>query len=157
MDWTEPWLFTILNKSLILVKECGHLFKNSKIVGYKVQKVDNLRCRKLKRRKKFNSYPGEGNEGQRGHCSEHDGGDQHDQGNENIIAEERDGRQPPTEKDTINTISAKHLICFRVRSLMNHNYLLLDHLLCLIMKVRSNIWTLNANHSVDLKRCNIKF
>lgn len=149
--------FTILNKSWTLVKECEHLFKNNKIVRYEVQKVDILLSRKLKRRKKLNSYPGEGNEGQRGHCSEHDGGDQHDQGNQNIIAEERDGSQPPTEKDTINTISAKHFIYFRIRTLMNHNYLLLDHLLCLIMKLRSNIWMLNANHSVDLKHCNIKF
>lgn len=40
--------------------------------------------------------PGEGNEGQRGHGSEHDSRDQHDQCNQNIIAEEGDGRQPTT-------------------------------------------------------------
>lgn len=44
-------------------------------------------------------YLGEGNEGQWGHSSEHDGRDQHDQRNYNIIAEEGDGSQPATEKD----------------------------------------------------------
>lgn len=44
------------------------------------------------------SYPGEGNEGQWGHSSEHDGWDQHDQGNQNIIAEVGDCCQPTTEK-----------------------------------------------------------
>ncbi len=51
-------------------------------------------------KKKLNSYLGKGNKGQWGHCSEHDGRDQHDQCNENIIAEEGDGSQPPAERDT---------------------------------------------------------
>lgn len=48
---------------------------------------------------KLNSYLGEGNEGQWGHSSKHDSRYQHDQRNENIIAEEGDGSQPTTEKD----------------------------------------------------------
>ena len=47
----------------------------------------------------LNPYPGEGNEGQWGDCSEHDGGDQHDQSNQNIIGEEGDGSQPTAEKE----------------------------------------------------------
>lgn len=48
---------------------------------------------------KLNSYLGECDEGQRGHSSEHDSRDQHDQSNQNIIAEVRDGRQPTAGKD----------------------------------------------------------
>lgn len=48
------------------------------------------------------SYFGEGNEGQRGHCSKHDSWDQHDQCNQYIIAEEGNGGQPSAEKDRGN-------------------------------------------------------
>lgn len=52
---------------------------------------------------KKKSYFGKGNEGQRGHCSEHDSRDQHDQCNQYIIAEEGNGGQPSAEKDTEET------------------------------------------------------
>lgn len=37
---------------------------------------------------------GEGDKGQRCHSSEHEGGNQHDQRNQNVVAEEGDGSQP---------------------------------------------------------------
>lgn len=46
------------------------------------------------------SYPGESNEGQRRHGSEHDSRNQHDQCNQNIIAEEGDGSEPATGTQT---------------------------------------------------------
>lgn len=96
------------------------------------------------------TYPGEGNEGECGHGSKHDGGDQHDQSYQNVVAEEGDGCQPTTEKSrkkTLNTISSKLMLILDIHEhfVSEHYYQsILDYILFAIMIPVQYSWMLNA-------------